>query len=339
MTKSILPFPIPPVDDRPLHDAIWTRYAFPVLALAHEVGLFEHLAERPATIEAIANWLDVAPRAAEAMVAVVAALGFLTRQDDGQFTVTEVARTYLVPSSPLYSGVLLRQDEALLDQLRQAFRASREPIAPLSVTMDTLTPRAIREFITSMHAIARPAASKLASQEVFSRVRRLLDVGGGSGALSMAIAAQHPGIQCTIMDLDPVCAIARENVVRAGLADRITTVSADMLRDPWPQGYDAVLFGDIFEGWDVETCQFLSQRAFDMLEPGGVICLHEMPLHEGKDGPLTVACLSVVMLLHEKGKQYTASELETLLSEAGFIDFRGVPTFGYFWLFTATKSI
>jgi len=63
-----------------------------------------------------------------------------------------------------------------------------------------------------------------------------------------------------------------------------------------------------------------------------------MLLNERKDGPLTVACFSIAMLLHEKGKQFTASELEELLAEAGFNNFRATPTFGYYSLVTATKT-
>jgi hypothetical protein len=63
-----------------------------------------------------------------------------------------------------------------------------------------------------------------------------------------------------------------------------------------------------------------------------------MLLNEFKDGPLTVACYSIAMLLHEKGKQFTADELKTILTDAGFSNFRVTPTFGYYSLVTATKA-
>ena len=88
------------------------------------------------------------------------------------------------------------------------------------------------------------------------------------------------------MDLEPVCVVARENVVTYGLEDRITTAAADMFQDSWPTGHDAVLFGNIFHDWDVDTCKLLAHQAFDVLEPGGSIFLHEMPLNKTKDGPL-----------------------------------------------------
>ena len=78
-----------------------------------------------------------------------------------------------------------------------------------------------------------------------------------------------------------------------------------MFSDPWPGSYDGVLFGNIFHDWDWKSCQYLALQAFNALNPGGKICLHEMLLNELKDGPLVLACYSVAMLLHERGKQDT----------------------------------
>ena len=62
-----------------------------------------------------------------------------------------------------------------------------------------------------------------------------------------------------------------------------------------------------------------------------------MPLAETRDGPLTVACFSVAMLLYEKGKQYTLSELEEMLAAAGFVDFESAESHGYYHLISARK--
>ena len=336
MSPSPNKYPVPLAEDHPLHDLIWRQNALPMTALAQEVGLFERLQDQPATIEAVAAMLDVTPRAAEIMVAVVAALGFLEALSDGRFGLTAVGRTYLLPSSPFAYGPFLSADHPTLDKLRRAFLAG-EPSQPLAVNMETLSIERVRKFITQMHATTFAAASGLAGQDSLARVQKLLDVGGGSGSLSLAIAAHYPQIQCTIMDFEPVCVIAREYVAKYGFEDRVGAAAVDMFREPWPAGYDGVLFGNIFHDWDVDTCHFLAQRAFEILEPGGTILLHEMPLNDTKDGPLTVACFSISMLLHEKGKQYTSHEFKAMLTHAGFTDFRSVPTFGYYHLVSAIK--
>lgn len=98
-----------------------------------------------------------------------------------------------------------------------------------------------------------------------------------------------------------------------------------------------MLFGNIFHDWDLDSCRKLARRAFDALEPGGQVLLHEVPLNENKDGSLFAACYSVAMLIHEKGKQYTLPEFRAILGEAGFMDFQCVPTAAHYHLIRARK--
>jgi hypothetical protein len=121
------------------------------------------------------------------------------------------------------------------------------------------------------------------------------------------------------------------------LTDRVATHDGDMFKDPWPKGHDGILFGNVFHDWNEEDCKILAERAFDALEPGGRIFLHEVPLHPKKDGPLTVAAFSVVMIPQELGRQYTVEELHGFLRDAGFVDCDASHSFGYYWLISARK--
>ena len=337
MEVSTTTFPIPPADDRKLYELRATRHALPTLAVAQEMELFERLEKGPKTIEEITEELQLTARATEAMIIVVTALGFLARYNDGQYGLTDLARTYLLPTSPFYYHELIQENDPAVEQLRRAFRSDDQPIQPIAVTMRDLEDKQVENFINHMHTITLPAASGLANQKVFGSIDKLLDVGGGSGSLCLAIANRYPQTQCTIMDFERVCQIAQRNIAKHELANHVKTVTADMFSDPWPSNYDGVLFGNIFHDWDWKSCQYLARQAFKTLNPGGTICLHEMLLNEFKDGPLVVACYSVAMLLHEKGKQYTATELQTLLTEVGFVDFQARSSFGYYSLVTAIK--
>jgi hypothetical protein len=122
------------------------------------------------------------------------------------------------------------------------------------------------------------------------------------------------------MDLPAVCALTPDYVKERGLADRIDMHAADMFRDPWPPGYDAVFFSNIFHDWRPATCLGLARRAFAALPSGGTINLHEMLLSDDGSGPRTAAAFSVLMALGTQGQQFTFGELETLLTAAGFAD-------------------
>jgi cyclopropane fatty-acyl-phospholipid synthase-like methyltransferase len=169
-----------------------------------------------------------------------------------------------------------------------------------------------------MHSHSAAAAIAVAQSGLFASARHLLDVGGCSGVFSAALAEQHAGLTCTIMDLPAVCAFTPDYVKERGLGDRIDTHAADMFRDPWPLGYDAVFFSNIFHDWRPVTCLGLARRAFAVLPSGGTINLHEMLLNDDASGPRTAAAFSVLMALGTQGQQFTFGQLESLLTEAGF---------------------
>src|SRR5437667_16209 len=91
------------------------------------------------------------------------------------------------------------------------------------------------------------AARRLAE---FAGVERLLDVAGGSGCFSIALAQRHPEMRCTVMELARVAKLARGYIAEFGLEGRVDTLVANMFADPWPPGYDAVFLSNILHDWD-----------------------------------------------------------------------------------------
>jgi 2-polyprenyl-3-methyl-5-hydroxy-6-metoxy-1,4-benzoquinol methylase len=330
-------FPVARVDEQLLFDLSCSRVIGPVITLAQEINLFGLFKQAPQTIDSVVNSLKVTPLVSEAFIAVLAAFGLLERQKDEWFRLTEIAKTYMLPESPFFYTGFCPPQEWYLDLLRMKVLSGGQPPMPLAVGMKQHRVEVVRSFIERMHMMTLPAAASLAKQPIFGQISHLLDVGGGSGSLAIAIAAFNPQIRCTILDLEPVCQIARENIEKYGLQERVTTVSKDMFEDSWEEETDGILFGNIFHDWDLESCYLLAKRAFDALKPGGSILMHEMPLNETKDGPLTVACLSAILLMYENGKQYTLHELEEIISSVGFIDFKSTPTYVYYHLITASK--
>ena len=330
-------FPHPPVDDRFLYDLDFGRLARPVIAFCQEVELYEMVGAQPLDIAAVARNFSVEPRAAEAVLVMSTALGLLTVDDDGLYELSETGRTYLLPTSPFYRHIK-PHDLLMADLLKASFSGS-EPIDPHAVNIQDHSDGEIADFIRRMHSLTLPAAGGLGRMDIFAGIHAMLDVGGGSGSLSCGIASQHPHLRSTILDIEPVCCIALDNAHRYGLEDRISAIAADMFSDTWPLDQDAVLFGNIFHDWDIDACAVLAENAFTALKPGGKIMLHEILLSDSKSGPAIAACMSVAMLLHEKGKQYTFSEFEGMLTAAGFGGCRSVTAYGHYQLVIATKPV
>ena len=325
--------PVPGSDTRDVWELYLSPTWVPALLAADELGVLVSIAEAPGTTGELSARLGLNGRALGSVLALLASLGYLAPRH-GRYHVTDAARHHLLPSSPFYWGGVwtsMRQQSPLYDQLLRALTAP-DPVESIPQASGSgersvdgwasgsLSPEAAAAMAKYMHSHSAAAAVAVAESDLFAATGRLLDVGGCSGVFSIALAARYPGLRCTIMDLPAVCELAPDYVKKHGLEGRIDCWAADMFRDPWPQGYDAVFLANIFHDWRPATCLALARHAFGVLTAGGTINLHEMLLNDDGAGPRTAAAFSVLMAASTQGQQFTFAQLESLLTDAGFVD-------------------
>jgi predicted O-methyltransferase YrrM len=340
---------LPRTDDRVMYDLWLSMYRYPAVTAADELGIFVALHEQPATATDLARSLDLNPHAIDVMLALLTPLG-LVAQHLGHFQLSEAGRTYLLPSSPFYWGGTLHVMRGMLPQhagfvtaARTKVRAEPTQVNQVDRPFDSwatgqLDLAPARGFAKVMQSLSLPAALGLAQLGGFESVRRLLDVGGGSGCYAIALAEQYPQLHCSVMDLPAMCEVALEYAAAAGVRDRVDGQAVDMLRGDWPKGYDAVFFSNVFHDWDAQTCRSLARRAHSVLPTGGRIYLHEVLLDDTGAGPLPAAAYSAAMLLTTAGRQYTFAELRQMLEDSGFAEVSVTPAYGYFSLVQARKT-
>jgi O-methyltransferase domain len=248
----------------------------------------------------------------------------------------------MLKESPFYWGPFfsymaqnLPLHQLLLDNVRGVGTGEGRPVQGWEDgRIDEELARRLTDF---MHCHSIAPAVGLARACDFSGVRRLLDVGGGSGCYAFSLAAANPGMRASVMDLPTICRVADGYIAKAGVADRVDTIVVDMFREDWPAGYDCHFFANVFHDWSVDTCRELARSSFAALESGGRICLQEMLLDDTGDGPIQPVAFSLLMCLGTKGQQFTFAELADIVEGAGFTGTTAERSYGYYSLVTAYK--
>lgn len=332
----------PREDDRPLWDVMFSLSLGPAVLVAYDLKLFPLLAEKPRTLPEICAALGIAPRPAEALIAVCASAGLVALRE-GRYRLTPVAEDYLLEGSPSYFGGYLDlkiANQALYthESLKRAVLSDSPAIyggRGLFETHDHRDDLAER-FTRAMHSTSMGAALAWPELVDLSASHVMLDIGGGSGAHAIGAVRRWPDLRAVIFERPNVCAVAGEYIAKYGLGARIGSVCGDMWTDPFPAA-DLHFYSMIYHDWPPEKCRFLTEKSFRSLDPGGRLIIHEMLYNDDRTGPFSAAAFSVSMLLMTEGRQYSGKELTVMLGEAGFVDLEVKPTFGYWSLVTGRK--
>jgi len=340
------PLVTPAMDDRHILGIIFGMTSAQALYVAHDLKLFSVLADAPLSLAELAARLSLRPRSVQALVSICCAQKLLRLDARGRYELSEVSRKFLLQESSTYMGAIL--DQGLRNPELSSFASLKESLltdAPQVYGGNDLfetnaqKEEQARAFTRCMHSKSMAAATAWPHVIDLSGHRRLLDIGGGSGAHSIGVVSCWPHLQATVYDRPLVCQVAEEFIVDNGLQDRINTVHGDMWQDPFPAA-DLHFYSDIFHDWPPEKCQFLAGKSYAEMDDGGRIILHEMLFNDTKTGPLSVAAYNVRMMQWTQGQQFSGGELRNLLESVCFREIEVVPTgFGDWQMVTGVKVV
>jgi len=280
-----------------------------VLLTALELDLFTTIGEG-ATAAETAQKLGTDPRATEMLLNALVAVGALVK-GEAVFGCTAESKA-LGPARPgLLHTVHLWDTWATLTECVKSGRAVR------SRGPEGFPEARTRAFIAAMHARAQESARETVRLSGIHDAKRMLDVGGGSGAFSIAFAKTCPELRAEILDLGAVVPLAEEYIREAGLQNRVRVRPGDMRTAGFGEGFDLVLLSAVCHMFGEDENRSLIQRCARALVPGGHLVIREFILQEDRAGPPHAALFALNMLVGtEHGNTYTEGEYRNWMEEA-----------------------
>ncbi|MGB8953605.1 MAG: methyltransferase [Candidatus Aminicenantales bacterium] len=295
-----------------------------VLYTAVKLGVADHLANGPKQAHELAQAVNASPQALYRFLRMMVVLNLLVQENEGGFRL-----------SPL--GDLLRSDHP--DSMRNRilyigevnYRAAQgmlhavqkgEPAFDHIFGMSFFDYFAQHPHIGALfndllsRGIDDRVAGVVAAYD-FSRASTIVDVGGGNGALLIAILRAHPHLRGIIFDMPKVVVEAQHYLAQNGVADRCQTIAGDFFHDTVPPGGALYLMSNIIHDWDDErAAQILRNCRAAMRDDSTLLLIEEIMPERVVDAPVTVSS-DLSMLLLTRGRERTEAEYRALLAMAG----------------------
>jgi len=304
-------------------DLLDTSFTSAALGAALELGLFWLLEERPRDADQIARALGIPTRRCAYWLHLLARTGLIEETAEG-FAPSHNARTAILKTYGRDTWALLAEEaRQRLPGLADLSRHITEPgsawaalglTPPMYLTAMARDAEAARRFVRMLYELHGPRADQLARVLDLAGVSSLMDLGGGSGVMSMALVRRYPRLATVIVDLANVCAAARELVVENVLEDRISYHPADFLRDDLPSGFDLVLECDV----NVYS-EALFRKVRTALNPQGrFVIVDQLAPESGTAPPSRLHWAFQGSMIDPEFHFPTAAELQAQLKIAGF---------------------
>jgi demethylspheroidene O-methyltransferase len=248
------------------------------LNTALEERLFWRLADAPAEADQIARELDIPHVRCRYWLELLVSMDLLTCEG-AVYAPTAAAREAILeaygPDVWMQFALESRERTPVLQDLTRNIHhpgsvwENLGMEAPNYMKAMRSDPDRARRFTRMLGELHQELAEDLSAALDLKGVRRLLDLGGGSGVMSTALLSRYPELEVVVVDLPAVCEAGRELVADDPASDRIEFQPADFVTEPLPAGFDCVLECDI-NFYSLEL--FRKLRA--TLNPGGrfVIC-------------------------------------------------------------------
>lgn len=302
-------------DPRPILELIDAFRKSKTMFTAVKFGIFD--GERP-QCKAIDRLLDAC-----------VGLGLLEKRGDEYFN-TSVADEYLTRTSPrTLSGYIRYSNDALYRLWEHLDDAVIEGTNRWSQTFGTegglfthffRTPEARRDFLMGMNGFGMISSPAVAGAFDLSRFTSVVDLGGATGHLALAVRAKYPNMKAILFDLPAVIEFSREFV-----GGRVALMPGDFFSDPLPEG-DLYAVGRILHDWPEPKIAALLAKIYAALPVGGGLLIAEKLLKEDRSGNLATHLQSLNMLVCTEGRERTLSEYSALLQSAGFENITGKVT-------------
>jgi ubiquinone/menaquinone biosynthesis C-methylase UbiE len=291
------------------------------------IDVFTMLADGPKSSQDISANAGIPVNRVTTLMTALTSIGLVDREEKGEiYCNSPGADAFLARGAKYEFGDYLRfqidkQMYPFLGQLNDVIDGSLDSDAIDSYQHWMADPDQALIYCRAQHAGSLGPGRTLARLVDLDNAQTLLDVGGGTGAMSIRLLEAYPKLNATIIDFPNVAEIGWQFISEAGMVDRISYIPSNALVAEWPKERDAILMSYLFSGIPGEDVPRMVEYSFDCLAPGGTFMIHDFMVENDRSGPPMAALWQLQHMAFTPGaRSVTPDWLRAQLSDTGFKD-------------------
>lgn len=300
------------------------KFVSRALAVAAELGIADLLREGERSTADLAAAAGAHEPSLYRVLRALASIGVFTETGPRRFALTPLAECLRsdVPDS-LRAMAQLWSIPMAWDawrELSHCVRTGETGMQPLGIenpfTYLQQHPEQAAVFNDAMTQFSHQTAPAVAEAYDFSRLRKLVDVGGGHGYLLTTVLQQYPELRGVLFDLPQVIEGAHTVIGKSSAFGRCEVAAGNMFQSV-PEGADAYMMKHIIHDWNDERCGVILGNCRRAMAPDGRLLVVDMVIPAGND-PFFGKLLDLEMMAIPGGKERTEEEFRALFAASGF---------------------
>jgi SAM-dependent methyltransferase len=299
----------------------WLSHAVSVVA---ELNIAD-LLETPRPLDEIAKEADCDPDALLRFLRTACVAGVLSEPEQGHFGLTEAGQLLRsdVPGSMRDMCRVTNREELARTWAHAVDTARTGTSAFVSVYDEPIWSYLAGPHGRELSALFHSAMAGSVGSEAllagydFTGVGRVVDIGGGQGAMVAEVLRRYPRVRGTVFDLPQAVAGADDLLRQAGVAERAEVIAGSFF-DPLPGNGDVYLLARVLANWnDEDSIRLLRGIRAAMRPSARLVIVSHIP--DPDDATHYARALDLYMFVLLQAKLRTVSEYEELLAAADLV--------------------
>ena len=290
-----------------------------------ELDIFSHLKNGPMTADEAARAAGTHPPKTKALLEALASVG-LVMLDRDRFSNSEESNYFLVKGGPEYIGMRHHAYRRRLMSSLNVADAIRTGKPQTLMDYHNMPAEARDDFYRGVHTEAIAAGRDFAARNDLSGMRKCIDVGGGSGGFSIALAQAWPSLDITVVDVASTKAVAERFIQEEKCSDRVRVSVADIVDGPIPGQYDVAVMRGVSLVLTLDQLRKTFANIYAALLSGSPLYVIGWILDDSRTSPQGYVAHNLRFATdYEAAELHTETEHRHLMEEVGFKNVRRDP--------------